>query len=122
MVVNPGSNDQLHICKFIHKGLLSSLSKEQQNGKVPMKNASLGFDYKLLINMLMKQLYIELQYFYVLNQVTLENNFHVVYVPSANTKIEYLTKTIDGEIIDINKMEMNKMNSAKSIIPKQMRL
>ena len=29
MVVHPGSNDHLRIRKFIHKGLLSSLSKEQ---------------------------------------------------------------------------------------------
>ena len=33
MVVNTGSNNHLCIRKFIHKGLLSSLSKEQQNGK-----------------------------------------------------------------------------------------
>ena len=67
MVVNPGSNDHLRIRKFIHKGLLSSLSKKQQNGKVSMNNAALGFDYKLSINMLMKQLYIAVRYFYVLN-------------------------------------------------------
>ena len=36
-----------------------------------MNNAVLGFDYTLLINMLMKQLYIAMQYFYVLNQITL---------------------------------------------------
>ena len=29
MVVNTGSNDHLHIHKFIHKGMLSSLSKKQ---------------------------------------------------------------------------------------------
>ena len=58
MVVHPGSDDHLHIRKFIHKDLLSSLSKKQQHGKVSLKNVALGFDYKLLINMLMKQLYI----------------------------------------------------------------
>ena len=58
MVVNTKSNDHLRIRKFIHKGLLSSLSKKQQNGKLPMNNAALGFDYTLSINMLMKQLYI----------------------------------------------------------------
>ena len=50
MVVHPGLNDHLRIRKFIHKGLLSSLSKKQQNGKVSMNNASLGFDYTLSIN------------------------------------------------------------------------
>ena len=49
MVVNTGPNDHLCIHKFIHKGLLSSLSKKQQNGKFSMNN--LGFDYKLSINM-----------------------------------------------------------------------
>ena len=122
MVAHPGLNDHLHIRKFIHKGLLSSLSKKQQNGKVSMNNAALGFDYKLSINMLMKQLYIAVQYFYVLNQITLEEDCHVVYAPSANTKSECLTKTIDGELIDISKLEMNKMNSTKSIVSKRARL
>ena len=121
MVVNPGSNDHLRIRKFIHKGLLSSLSKKQQNGKVSMNNAALGFDYKLSINMLMKQLYIAVQYFHILNRITLEEDCHVMYA-SKNTKNEYLTKTIDGELIDINKLEMNKMNSTKSIVSRQVRL
>ena len=58
MVVHPESDDHLCICKFIHKGLLSLLSKEQQYEKVSLNNVVLGIDYKLLINMLMKQLYI----------------------------------------------------------------
>ena len=73
---------------------------------------------KLSINMLMKQLYIAVRFFYVLNPITLEDDYHVVYAPSANTKNEYLTKTIDGELININKLEMNKMNSTKSIVSK----
>ena len=122
IVVHLGSDEYLQTRKFIHKGLLSSLSKKQQNGKVSLNNAALGFDYKLSINMLMKQLYIAVQYFYVLNQITLEDDCHVVYAPSANTKSEYLTKTIDGELININKLEMNKMNSTKSIVSKRLRL
>ena len=116
MVVHPESNAHLRIRKFIHKGLLSSLSKKHLSGKVSMDNAALGFDYKLSINMLMKQLYIAVQYFYVLNRITLEVDCQVVYAPSANTKSEYLTKTIDGELININKLEMNKMNSTKTIV------
>ena len=46
MVVHHGSNDHLPIRKFIHEGLLSSLSKKQQHGKVSLNNAALGFDYK----------------------------------------------------------------------------
>ena len=91
MVVNTRSNDHLRIPMFIYQGLLSSLSKKQQNGKVSMNNATLCFDYTLLINMLMKQLYIAVQYFYVLNQITLEDDYQVVYAPSVNTKSEYLT-------------------------------
>ena len=107
-VVHPGSDDHLRISKFIHECLLSSLSKKQQNGKVSLKNAALEFDYKLSINMLMKQLYIAVRYFYVLNRITLEEDCHVDYVPSANTKNEHLTKTIDGELINISKLEMKK--------------
>ena len=57
-VENPGSDDHLRIPKFIHKGLLSSLSKKQQHGEVSLNNVALGLDYKLPIKMLMKQLYI----------------------------------------------------------------
>ena len=63
MVLHPGSNDHLRICKFIHEGLLSSSSNKQQNRKVPLNKAVLGVDYKLTINMLMKQLYIAVRYF-----------------------------------------------------------
>ena len=58
MVVHPGLDDHLRIHKFIHEGLLSSLSKKQQHGEVSLNNVALGLDYKLSINMLMKQLYI----------------------------------------------------------------
>ena len=75
-----------------------------------------------MINMLMKQLYIAVRYFYVLNQITLEEDCHVVYAPSANTKSAYLTKTIDGKLIDISKLEMNEMNSTKTTILKRVRL
>ena len=74
---------------------------------------------KLSINMLMKQLYIAVRYFYVLNQITLEEDCQAIYAPSANTKREYITKTIDGELIDISKLEMN---GTKSIVSKQVRL
>ena len=44
MVVNSGSNDHLRISKFIHEGLLSSLTKKHENGKVSLNNTALGFD------------------------------------------------------------------------------
>ena len=40
MVVHHESDNHLHIRKFIHKGLLSSLSKKQQNVKVSMNNTA----------------------------------------------------------------------------------
>ena len=121
MEVHPGLDDHLRIRKFIHKGLLSSLSKKQQHGNVSLNNVALRFDYKLSINMLMKQLYIAVQYFYVLNRITLEEDCHVVHAPSSTTKSECLTKTIDGELINISKLEMNEINSTKSIVSKQVR-
>ena len=119
MVVNPGSDDHLCIHKFIHKGLLSSLSKEQQHRKVSLNNVVLENDYKLSINMLMKKLYIAVQYFYIINQITLEEDYQDIYTPTTTTKSDYLTKTIDRELIDINKLELSKTNSTKSIVSKQ---
>ena len=42
-----------------------------------------------------------MQYFYILNQITLKDDCHIVYAPSTNTQSEYLTKTIDDKLIDI---------------------
>ena len=72
--------------------------------------------------MLMKQLYIAIQYFYTTNWLTLLEDYQIIYAPTETTKNSYLTKTIDRELIDINKLELNRMNSTKSIISKQMRL
>ena len=119
MVVHPGSDDHLRIRKFIHEGLLSSLSKKQQLGNFSSNNVVLGFDYKLMINMLMKQLYISVQYFHIANQITLEEDYQAIYTPTATTRSDYLTKTIDEELTDINKLEMNEMISTKSIVSKR---
>ena len=122
MMVHPGLNDHLRIFKFINEGLLSSLLEKQQHVKFSLSNAALGFDYKLLINMLMKELYIAVWYFYIPNQITLEEDCQVVCAPFANTKSECLTKTIDGELIDISRLEMNEMSGTKSSKSKQVRL
>ena len=79
MVVHPGLDDPLCIHKFVQEGLLSSLSKKQQNGEISLNNVALGFNYKLSINILMKQLYIAVQYFYITNQLTLEEDSQAVY-------------------------------------------
>ena len=86
MVVHPGLDDHLHTLKFIHEGLLSSLQKKQQNGKVSLNNAALAFDYKLSIKMLMEQLYIAVRYFHVLNPITLEEDYQAIYTPITTTK------------------------------------
>ena len=72
--------------------------------------------------MLMKQLYIAVQYFYILNRVTLEEDYRAIYTPITTAKSEYLTKTMDRELIDINKLEMYKINSTKSVVSKRVRL
>ena len=59
---------------------------------------------------------LEIYYFYIINWLTLEEDYQAIYTPTTTTKSDYLTKTIDGEIIDINKLEMNEMNSTKNII------
>ena len=87
MVVHPGSDDHLRIYKFIHEGLLSFLLKKQQHVKVPLNNAALGFNYKLSINMLMKQLYIAVWYFYILNRITLEEDCPAIYASNLKSKL-----------------------------------
>ena len=90
--------------------------------KVSLNNVVLGIDYKLTINMLMKHLYFAVRYFYIINQLTLEVDYQAIYTPTETTQSNCLTKTIDGELIDINKLELNEMNSTKSIVSKQARL
>ena len=65
------------------------------------------------------QLYIAVRYFYIINRITLEENYQAIYTLTATTKSDCLTKIIDGELIDINKLEMNKMNITKSIVSKR---
>ena len=67
MVVHPGSYDHLRIHNLVHEKMLPSSSKKQRNGKVSLKNGILGVGYKLTINMLMKHLYIAVQYFCITN-------------------------------------------------------
>ena len=69
--------------------------------------------------MLMKQLYIAVWYFYITNWLTTKEDYQAIYPPTTTTRSDHLTKTIDGELININKSEMNKMNSTKSIVSKQ---
>ena len=122
MVVHPESSDHLRICKYIHESLLSLSSKKQQNGKVSLNNGVLGVDYKLTINMLMKHLYTAVQYFHITNQLISGKINRAIYNPTKTTKSDYFTKTIQGELININKLELNEMNSTKSIVSKWVRL
>ena len=70
MVVHLGSNDYLRINNVIHRNILSSPLKKQQNRKVALNNNLLGVDCKMAINMLMQHLYIAVQYFYITNLLT----------------------------------------------------
>ena len=49
----------------------------------------------------------------------MEEDYQAIYPPTTTTRSDYLTKTIDGELIDINKLEMNEMNSTNSIVSKR---
>ena len=115
MVVYPGSNDHLQIRNLIHGNMVSSSSKKQQNGKVSLNNGILGVDYKMTINMLMKNLYIAVQYFYITNRLISGNISRVIYKPTKTMKSDYATQIIQGKLININKLELTKMNSFKSI-------
>ena len=82
MVVHPESNNHLQIHNLIHGKMLSLSSKKQQNGKVPLNNGILWVDYKMMINMLMKYLYITAQYFYITNQLISGKISRVIYKPT----------------------------------------
>ena len=58
MAIHLGSNNHLRIPNLIDGNILSSSSMKQQNEKVSFKNGILGVDYKMTINMLMKNVYI----------------------------------------------------------------
>ena len=49
------------------------------------------------------------------NRLTMEEDYQAIYPPTITTRSDYVTKTIDGELIDINKLEMNEINSTESI-------
>ena len=51
----------------------------------------------------------------------MEEDYQAIYSLTISKRSDYVTKTIDGELIDINQLEMNKMNSTKSIVSTQMR-
>ena len=64
--------------------------------------------------MLLQTITEKLLYSYILNRITLEEDYQAVYTPTTTTNSEYLTKTIDGERIDINKLGMNSIKSTVS--------
>ena len=49
----------------------------------------------------------------------MEEDYQAIYQPTTTTRSDYVTKTINGELIDSNQLEMNKINSTKSIVSKQ---
>ena len=122
MVVHPGSNDHLQIHNLIHGNMLSSSSKKQRNGKVSLNNGILKVNYKMKTKVLMKHLYIAVQYFYITNQLISGKISRVIYKPTKTMKNDYFICTIQGRLIDINKLELTKMNSIKIIRSKWVRL
>jgi len=89
MVVHPGSNDHLRIRNLIHGNMLSSSSKKQKNGKVSLKNGIIGVDYKMTISMLIKHLYIAVQYIYITNRLISGDISRVIYKPTKTMKSDY---------------------------------
>ena len=100
MVVHPGSNNHLRIRNLIHGNMLSSSLKKQQNRKVLLNNGILGVDYKIMINMLMKQLYIAVRYFYITNRPISGDISRVIYKPTKTMKNDYFTQAIQGKLFN----------------------
>ena len=102
--------------------MLFSSSKKQRKGKVSLKNGLKGVDYKMTINMLMKNLYIVVRYFYITNRLISGDISRVIYKPTKTMKSNYFTQAIQGKLININKLELTKVNVIKSIRSKWVRL
>ena len=122
MVVHPGSDDHLQIQNLIHGNMLSSSFKKQRNEKVSLNDGILGIDYKMTINTLMEHLYIAVQYFHITNQLISGKNNRLIYKPTKTMKSDYFTQTIQGKLTILNKFELTKVNSIKSIESKWVRL
>ena len=102
--------------------LVIFIIEEPTEWKISLNNAILEVDYILIINMLMKQLNIDVRYSYITNQLILGKISRVIYKSTKTTKSDYFDKTIQGELININKLELNEMNGTKSIISKRVKL
>ena len=122
LVLHSRSNDHLRIGNLIHSNMLSSSSKTQQNGKVSLKNGIIGVAYKMTMNMLMKHLYIAIQYFYITNELIYGKISRIIYKPNKTMKSDYFIQTIQGKLIDINKLGLTNIKSIKSIGSKWVRL
>jgi len=68
----------------------------------------------MMINMLMKHLYIAVRYFYITNRFISGDISRVIYKPTKTMKSDYFTQAIQGKIININKFELTKVNVIKS--------
>ena len=102
--------------------MLSSSLKKQRNGKVSLNNGILGVDYKITITILIKHLYIDVQYFYIINQLISGKISRVIYKPTKTMKSDYFTQTIQGKLTNINKLKLTAINSIRSIGSKWVRL
>ena len=122
MVVHLGSNNHLQICSLIHGNRLSSSSKKQRKENVPSKNGILEIDYKMTINMLMKHLYIVVQYFYMTNWLISGHISRDIYKSTKILKSHYFAQAIQGKIININPLELTEVNVIKRIRSKWVRL
>ena len=103
------------------QNMLSSSLKKERNGKISLNNDIFGVDYRMMINMLMKHLYIPVQYLYITNLLISEKISRVIYKPTKAVKSDYFTQTIQGKLININKLGLTKMNGIKSIGSKWVR-
>ena len=122
MVVHPELNNHLQMHNLIHENMLSSSSKKQWNGKVSLNNGILEVGYKMTINMLIKHLYVVIRYFYITYWLISGKIRRVIYKLTKTKKINYFTKIIQGKLIDINKLELTKVNSIKNVWSKWVRL
>ena len=76
---------------------------------------TIGIDNKTTTNMLIKNLYLAVQYFYITNQLVSGDISRVIYKPTKTMKSNYFAQALQGKPFNINKMKLMKVNVIKSI-------
>ena len=93
-----------------------------RSGKVSLKTRLTEVDNKMTLDMLIKNFYIAVQYFYITNQLISGDISRVIYKPTEVMESDYFTQALKEKLFHINKMELMNVYFVKRIESKWVRL